>query len=66
MHADTQYKLHDCIMLYWQLKTILLWKSKFNPCGPNYPQVDHWPHILDLEGFKLMYMHESYTSSQAM
>ena len=22
MHAATQYKLHDCIMLYWQLKTI--------------------------------------------
>ena len=27
-------------------------------------QVNHWPH--NLEGLKLMYMHESYTSSQAM
>ena len=60
------YKLHDCIMLYWQLKKILLWKSKFNPCDPKLPP--GWPltHNLNLEGLKLMYMHESYTSSKAM
>ena len=38
MHAN---KLHDCIMLYWQLKTVLLWKSKFNPCDPKLPP--GWP-----------------------
>ena len=53
-------------MLYWQLKTVLLRKSKFNHCDPKLPQVDHWRHNLNLEGLKLMYMYESYTSSQAM
>ena len=40
--------------------------QNLTPVTPNYPQVDHWPLNLDLEGLKLMYMHESYTSGQAM
>ena len=66
MHANTHisYTIVLCCTDNWKQFVV---KIQIKPLWHQItPQVDQWPHNLDLEGLKLMYMHESYTSSQAM
>ena len=57
MHANTHisYIIVLCCTDNW--RQFCYENPNLTPVTPNYPQVDHWPLNLDLEGLKLMYMH---------